>query len=66
MVPWFGHHHSQCYQGLCQVQDMTFVHSLFELIIHHHPFELLVGDYLSLPTGRGSFKTLGVFLDVYL
>ena len=49
----------------CKNFGTTFVHSLFELITRCHPFELLVGDYLSLPTGRGGFKTLGVFLDVY-
>jgi hypothetical protein len=41
------------------------VHSLLEPITRRHPFELLVGDYLSLPTGKGGFKTIGVFLDVY-
>ena len=49
----------------CKNFGTTFVHSLFEPITHRHPFELLVGDYLSLPTGRGGFKTIGVFLDVY-
>ena len=49
----------------CKNFGITFVHSLFEPITRHHPFELLIGDYLSLPTGRGGFKTLGVFLDVY-
>ena len=50
----------------CKNFGTTFVHSLFEPITRRHPFELLVGDYLTLPTGRGGFKTIGVFLDVYL
>ena len=34
-------------------------------ITRRHPFELLVGDYLSLPTGKGGFHTVGLFLDTY-
>jgi hypothetical protein len=49
----------------CKNFGTAFVHSLFEPITRRHPFKLLVGDYLSLPTGRGGFKTIGVFLDVY-
>ena len=28
-------------------------------------FELLVGDYLTMPIGQGGFKTVGVYLDVF-
>jgi len=30
-----------------------------------HPFELLVGDYLSMPTGKGGYHTLGLYLDTF-
>ena len=33
--------------------------------MRRHPFELLVGDYLSMPTGKGGFHTLGLFLDMF-
>ena len=49
----------------CKNFGTSFVHSLLEPITSHHPFELLVGDYLSLPVSKGGFKTIGVFLDVY-
>ena len=49
----------------CKNFGTGFVHSLLEPITRRHPFELLVGDYLSLPVGRGGFKTIGVFLDIY-
>jgi len=49
----------------CKNFGTTHIHSLLEPITRHHPFELLVGDYLSLPAGKGGFKTLGVYLDVY-
>jgi transposase InsO family protein len=29
------------------------------------PFELLVGDYLSLPTGKGGYHTVGLYLDTF-
>lgn len=49
----------------CKNFGATHIHSLLEPITRRHPFELLVGDYLSLPKGHGGFKTLGVFLDIY-
>jgi hypothetical protein len=41
------------------------LHSLLEPITRRHPFELLVGDYLSLPTGKGGYHTVGLYLDTY-
>jgi len=41
----------------------THLHSLLQLITRHHPFELLVGNYLSLPVGKGSYHTAGIYLD---
>ena len=49
----------------CKNFGTSFVHSLLEPITRCHLFELLVGDYLSLPVGKDGFKTIGVFLDVY-
>jgi len=38
-------------------------YSLFTgTITRRHPFELLVGDYLTMPIGRGGLKTIGVYL----
>jgi len=41
------------------------LNSLLEPITRRHPFELLVGDYLSMPTGKGGYHTLGLFLDAF-
>lgn len=41
------------------------LHSLLEPITCWHPWELLVGDYLSLTKGKGGFNNLRVYLDVY-
>ena len=41
------------------------LNSLLEPITRQHPFELLVGDYLSMPTGKGRYHTLGLFLDAF-
>lgn len=35
-----------------------------EPITCQHPFELLVGDYLTLPKAKG-FHTVGVYLDTF-
>jgi hypothetical protein len=49
----------------CKSFGSTHLHSLLELITRRHPFELLVGDYLALPKGKGGYSTLGVYLDVF-
>lgn len=49
----------------CKNFGPTHIHSLLELITRRHPFELLVGDYLSLPKGTNGYSTLGVYLDVF-
>ena len=41
----------------------THLHSLLQPIVRRHPFELLVGDYLSLPKGKGGYHTAGIYLD---
>ncbi|TFY74871.1 hypothetical protein EWM64_g9142, partial [Hericium alpestre] len=49
----------------CKNFGARHIHSLLEPITRRHPFELLVGDYLSMPPGKGGFKTLGVYLDTF-
>lgn len=41
------------------------LNALLEPITRRHPFELLVGDYLSMPTGKGGYHTLGLYLDTF-
>jgi Integrase core domain len=54
--------------GVCENFGGTHLHSLLDPITRRHPFELLVGDYLSLPTGKGGFHIvgqLGLYLDTF-
>jgi hypothetical protein len=30
-----------------------------------YPFELLIGDYLSMPTKKGGYRTVGLYLDTF-
>lgn len=39
------------------------LHALLQPIVQQHPFELLVGNYLSFPEGIGGYKTVGLYLD---
>jgi hypothetical protein len=50
----------------CKNFGPTHIHSLLEPITRRHPFELLVGDYLTLPKGKNGYTTLGVYLDTFL
>ena len=54
---------SQC--GQCKNFGGTHLHALLDPITRRHPFELLVGDYLSMPNGKGGFHTIGLYLDTY-
>lgn len=49
----------------CKNFGATHLHSLLDPITRCHPFELLVGNYLSLPDGKGGFKNIGVYLDTF-
>jgi transposase InsO family protein len=49
----------------CKNFGGTHLHALLEPITRRKPFELLVGDYLSLPDGKGGFKGVGLYLDVF-
>lgn len=54
---------SQC--GQCKNFGGTHLHALLNPITRRHPFELLVGDYLSMPSGKGGYHTIGLYLDTY-
>ena len=45
----------------CKNFGPTHLHSLLEPITRRHPFELLVGNYLTIPKGKGGYSTLGVY-----
>ena len=51
--------------GVCRNFGSTHLHALLDPITRRHPFELLVGDYLSMPTGKGGYHTIGLYLDTY-
>ena len=51
--------------GHCKNSSGTHLHTLLNPITRHHPFELLIGDYLSLPVGTGGFHTVGLYLNTY-
>lgn len=39
--------------------------ALLQPIRHSRPFSLICGDYLSLQTGHGGYKQVGLYVDVY-
>lgn len=41
------------------------LNSLLQPIRRAQPFELVAGDYLSLPIGKGGFKTVGLYIDTF-
>ena len=49
----------------CKNFGSTHLYSLLEPITRQRPFELLVGDYLSLPTGKGGWKGVGLYVDAF-
>jgi hypothetical protein len=51
--------------GVCKNFGGAYLHSLLNPITRRHPFELMVGDYLSLPTGKGGYHTVGLYLDTF-
>ena len=54
---------SQCRH--CENFGGTHLHALLDPIMRRHPFELLVGDYLSMPNGKGRYHTIGLYLNTY-
>jgi transposase InsO family protein len=51
--------------GHCKNFGGAHLNSLLDPITRRHPFELLVGDYLSLPAGKGGYHTAGLYLDTF-
>ena len=51
--------------GKCKNFRPTYIHSLLEPITRCHPFELMAADMLSMPTGKGGYIKLGLFIDTY-
>jgi len=51
--------------GHCKNFGSTHLHALLAPITRRRPFELFVGDYLSMPTGKGGFSKIGLFADVF-
>jgi transposase InsO family protein len=51
--------------GKCKGHGSQHLHSLLEPIMRRHPFELLVGDTLSMPKGKGGFTKIALYVDVY-
>jgi RNase H-like domain found in reverse transcriptase/Integrase zinc binding domain/Reverse transcriptase (RNA-dependent DNA polymerase) len=49
----------------CKNFGPSFHNALLQHIRHSRPFALVCGDYLSLPTGHGGYKQIGLYVDVY-
>jgi len=47
----------------CKGFGSTHLHALLNPIIRWQSFELLVGDYFTLPEGKGGYQQLGLYLD---
>jgi hypothetical protein len=51
--------------GRCKGFGGMHLHALLAPITRRRPFELVVADYLSMPTGKGGFTKIGLFFDVF-
>ena len=51
--------------GQCKGFGTPHIYSLLEPITCRHPFELVVSDYLSMPTGVGGYHTILLVMDVF-
>ena len=49
----------------CKNFGPTRLNALLQPITRCHPFELMVGDYLSMPTWKGGYHTIGLYLDMF-
>ena len=47
----------------CKNFGSTHLNALLQLITRCHPLELLVGNYLSMPMGKGGYHMVGLYLD---
>jgi hypothetical protein len=41
------------------------LNALLQPITHHHPFELMVDNYLLMPVGKGGYHTITLYLDTF-
>ena len=51
--------------GRCKNFGPSHIHSLLEPITRRKPFELMVSDTLSMPTGKGGYTKLNLTMDTY-
>lgn len=51
--------------GRCKNFGAVHIHALLAPITRRRPFELLVGDYLSMPHGKGGNIKIGLYADVF-
>jgi hypothetical protein len=51
--------------GRCKGFGAAHIHSLLEPITRRHPLELMVCDTLSMLPGKGGYKKLGLYMDLY-
>ena len=51
--------------GRCKNFGGTHLHALLAPITRRRPFELLVGDYLSMQVGKGGFSKIGLYADAF-
>ena len=49
----------------CKNFSSAHLHSLLAPITHHRAFKLLIGDYLSMPAGKGSYTKIGLYANVF-
>jgi hypothetical protein len=49
----------------CKIFGPQQLNALLQLITCCHPFELMVGDYLSMPAGKGGYHTIMLYLDTF-
>ena len=47
----------------CKIFGNTHLNALLQLIMCCHPFELLVGNYLFMPPGKGGYHAVGLYLN---
>ena len=51
--------------GQCKNFGPKHLNSLLQPITRRYPLEMIAGDYLSLPNGKGGFHTVGLYVDVF-
>ena len=51
--------------GRCKNFRPIHVHALLAPMTRRRPFKALASDYLSMPTGKGGFRKIGLYIDVF-